>query len=812
MENEREYKYDAFISYRHLELDKFVAVNLHRILETYELPKEVKKKLGINHKAFQRVFRDQEELPLTSNLEDPIIEALENSKYLIVICSPKLKESLWCKKEIETFKKLRGRKNIFCVLVDGEPNESFPPEVLYDEVETVDKNGKVKKEKVMMEPLAADIRGKNNREILKKLKTEKLRLIAPMYNLDFDDLRQRHKIWRQRKIINTTIIIAIATLLFLIYSIYMIVKINLQQNILSEYHAKSLVSQAEDYLAKDDRYNSIKYSYQAITDFYGIVMPYTSEAEYMLTESLGVYDAGVSYKAINSLETDGIIKYLKSSPNNKYAATYDESQVLTLFNTKTLDKIATYSVGSTYDEDKFTFIGDDMFAYINHDGNIILVNINDQELNDEIKKNSYSYKSIKGDALGRYLTYVDSDKFYIFDIKEFKVISEIESKEDIMTELYYSYNSDYLFVGTKEKNYDINKEEYLTIHTMKLEDGKEINKVKIKAGYISNIITKDNNAYMLLNSILGTKYNMVLVSYDYINGKLNYNKAYNNRWGKMMTRSFEDEKNNLAIVTSDTVNVINADNGEFVESFGLGSEVIDIYSFLNKEMYLAFLKNGSVNYLNMDSRNSVEYKGKYEFNLNDYSIVSQSEDGFLLVPTNENRVILYEEKNGFDIKEEDITMDYIKDESISSKEVEKVKEEYNLINRSLVEKVFYDTDKKILFVNYTNGDIFIYNVEDKKLIKTLKKVGKVNHYFGKDNMGRIYIGDISDSYILNSDYDKVGHIKGLCKLDNDRVIITNNKKYYSIKIYSLDELKSIAKEYLGDFEEDLDEDYNLKLK
>ena len=116
---EKNFKYDAFISYRHSKLDKFVAENLHKSLENYELPKNIKEKLNINGKTIKRVFRDQEELPLSSNLEDPIVDALKQSKYLIVICSPRLKDSLWCKKEIETFKKIRGRKNIFCVLIEG---------------------------------------------------------------------------------------------------------------------------------------------------------------------------------------------------------------------------------------------------------------------------------------------------------------------------------------------------------------------------------------------------------------------------------------------------------------------------------------------------------------------------------------------------------------------------------------------------------------------------------------------------------------------------------------------------------------------
>ena len=214
MEKKKEYKYDAFISYRHCGLDKFVAENLHKILESYELPKNIKEQLGIEGRSIKRVFRDQDELPLSSNLEDPIVEALHNTKYLIVICSPRLKDSMWCKKEIETFKKIRGRKNIFCVLIEGEPSDSFPEEVL------VDDDGKT-----LVEPLAADVRGETKKEVLSKIKSEKLRLIAPMYGLDYDDLKQRHKMQEQKRKLTIATIAAGAFLLFAIYSSIMLIKL-----------------------------------------------------------------------------------------------------------------------------------------------------------------------------------------------------------------------------------------------------------------------------------------------------------------------------------------------------------------------------------------------------------------------------------------------------------------------------------------------------------------------------------------------------------------------------------------------------------
>ena len=328
---EKEYKYDAFISYRHSELDKFVAENLHRILESYDLPKSIKKKLGITDRAFKRVFRDQEELPLSSNLEDPIVDALENSKYLIVICSPRLKDSLWCKKEIQTFKKLRGRKNIFCVLIEGEPDESFPEEVLYDEEEVKTKDGKTKVNRIMVEPLAADVRGTTKKEVLKKIKEEKLRLIAPMFGLDYDDLKQRQKIKEQKRIIHIVTAVAIASIAFAIYSLVMFITIQTQQNRLATYQALSLAEQSAVYLEKDNRYDAVKYAYQSLTDFSYVTMPYTTEGEYALSEALSVYDVGVSYKSITELHTDGVVDYIKESADDKHMAIYDESETLTLF-------------------------------------------------------------------------------------------------------------------------------------------------------------------------------------------------------------------------------------------------------------------------------------------------------------------------------------------------------------------------------------------------------------------------------------------------------------------------------------------------
>ena len=85
------YQYKAFISYRHTEPDASIAKKLHTMIENYAIPGNIQKTLGI--RKMGRVFRDQEELPLSQDLGADIHKALENSEWLIAICSPRYLES-----------------------------------------------------------------------------------------------------------------------------------------------------------------------------------------------------------------------------------------------------------------------------------------------------------------------------------------------------------------------------------------------------------------------------------------------------------------------------------------------------------------------------------------------------------------------------------------------------------------------------------------------------------------------------------------------------------------------------------------------
>ena len=186
--------YSAFISYRHLDPDAYVAEKLQKLLENYRPPKGAGERDRIEY-----VFLDRSELPTSKSLDQSLKDALYNSDYLIVVLSEKYKESVWCMEEIRTFKEIHGGKvdRILPVLVKGEPADALPEEICFEEYKVTEPDGSEKVIRKELEPLCCDVRADSRRERDRKLKTEFLRLAAPMLGCGYDDLYQRHN--RQQK-------------------------------------------------------------------------------------------------------------------------------------------------------------------------------------------------------------------------------------------------------------------------------------------------------------------------------------------------------------------------------------------------------------------------------------------------------------------------------------------------------------------------------------------------------------------------------------------------------------------------------------
>lgn len=270
-------KYDAFISYRHADLDLYVAKKVHKALETFKVPRAVAKKTG--KKNIKRVFRDQEELPIGSDLGDNIEAALSESEYLLVICSPRTPGSYWVQKEIDTFIKMHGREHVLAVLIEGEPDESFPPQLLCDE------------EGNPVEPLAADIRGASRQEMSRKMKTEIMRLAAPLLGCSYDDLKQRHRERKMKRMAAMAAVIAAFALAFGAYNAYNAALIQQNYEGKQRNQSKYLADTSLNLLEEGDRRAAVLVALEALPSEEND-RPYVAEAQYALSEALYVYDTG----------------------------------------------------------------------------------------------------------------------------------------------------------------------------------------------------------------------------------------------------------------------------------------------------------------------------------------------------------------------------------------------------------------------------------------------------------------------------------------------------------------------------------------
>ncbi len=322
-------RYDAFISYRHSDLDMFVAKKIHKGLETFKVPHQVAKKGG--KKKINRVFRDQEELPIGSDLTNNISGALVESEYLLVICSPRTPESYWVKKEIQTFISLHDRDHVLAILIEGEPNESFPPELLTDE------SGNP------VEPLAADVRGKNHGEMNKKLKTELLRLAAPILHCTYDDLRQRHRERRIRKVFSLItaafMVIAGLGIGFGIYNARMAAEI--QKNFLEKQvsQSKSLSDTSLSLLNEGDRRGATLVALSALPSE-NDDRPYVAEAEFALGKALHAYDISSRQSKDSLLKHDVTVSTIELDADGKYLTTVDNFQTVYVWDLSTYELLA----------------------------------------------------------------------------------------------------------------------------------------------------------------------------------------------------------------------------------------------------------------------------------------------------------------------------------------------------------------------------------------------------------------------------------------------------------------------------------------
>ena len=312
--------YNAFISYRHAKLDSAIAEHLVRQLEHFHVPHNLKKKL--RHQKITRIFRDKDELPITSDLTETITNALANAEYLIVICSTNTKESMWVKREIRTFLQTHTADKILTVLCNGEPEEVIPEELLSVEKEYLDAQGFLHRVTVPIEPLSCDYRLPRSRAD----KEELPRLASALLGCSYDELLRRR---RQYAIRRAAVIVAaafVALAAFGSYLMYTNKKIN--ESYMESLRSRSvfLANEATRLLDEDKRVDGIQLALAALPADEKDKKPITAEAVRAITETTGAYksDSNLTYSPLWNYKTSQPVSALKLSENEMYLAAIDK--------------------------------------------------------------------------------------------------------------------------------------------------------------------------------------------------------------------------------------------------------------------------------------------------------------------------------------------------------------------------------------------------------------------------------------------------------------------------------------------------------
>lgn len=179
--DDRKYDFFAFISYKRE--DEKWAKWLQRKLEYYKLPSSVRKDNPDLPEKIRPVFKDTTDLE-PGVLARKIQDALDSSKYLIVICSPRSANSVWVSKEVQAFIDSGRSDHIIPFIIGGIPNASDPKDECFPEG---------------LRQLAGEqeLLGANINEMGREAAA--IKVVARMFNLRFDTLWQRYERTKKKK-------------------------------------------------------------------------------------------------------------------------------------------------------------------------------------------------------------------------------------------------------------------------------------------------------------------------------------------------------------------------------------------------------------------------------------------------------------------------------------------------------------------------------------------------------------------------------------------------------------------------------------
>lgn len=265
MQNEK--KYFAFISYK--EEDYEMAKWLQHKVEHYHIPSIIRKKHPNLPQKIKPVFEYKSEMS-GGFLKPAIKQALDESKYLIVICSPNTPQSPWVAGEVQHFIDEGRTNHIIPFVVAGEAYSQNP------DLECFPKP---------LRELKDPLRGISINEM--GCDAAAVKVVAQMFELDFDVLWQRYE--RENKNRRNRIVAASITAFFIMIGVAFWIYTQRQQILEAKSLKSKQIAETVNSLADKDPALAVALAYEVLPDNADKGHSsnlYTTEADFALRKAL----------------------------------------------------------------------------------------------------------------------------------------------------------------------------------------------------------------------------------------------------------------------------------------------------------------------------------------------------------------------------------------------------------------------------------------------------------------------------------------------------------------------------------------------
>lgn len=200
----------AFISYSHR--DMAIAKWLQKNLEAFKLPTEIHNDIEASSRYLRPIFRDQSDLN-TGILGDELRKHLEESKFLILLCSKNSAQSSWVSDEAKAFVDMGRLDHIIPVII---PDESTPERELFPEF----------LRNYFTEHPDKELLGVNIGEVGKEKAL--IRVVSKMLDVSFDSLWKRHLRQKRIRILTSSVLAAVAIAATYLFAIPVNVTVNVE--------------------------------------------------------------------------------------------------------------------------------------------------------------------------------------------------------------------------------------------------------------------------------------------------------------------------------------------------------------------------------------------------------------------------------------------------------------------------------------------------------------------------------------------------------------------------------------------------------